>query len=169
MGPDSDTTAPLRQDDSMDPTSRRPDRALIVIAAIVVVLVVVALIAVLTRDHRADLDPASPEGVVQQYTGAMIDADLESARELVADSAFERCDYYSDYQRERETRVTLEGSTVSGSSAVVRVGISTGYDGGVFGNSYVSHDEFTLDRADGEWLVTGAPWQFDPCGLRGVR
>ncbi|MBF0673515.1 MAG: hypothetical protein IR160_13115 [Salinibacterium sp.] len=153
----------------MDPTSRRPDRALVVIAAIVVVLIVVALVAVLTRDHRAELDPASPEGVVQQYTGTMIDADLESARTLVADSALEECDYYSEHQRDRETRVTLEGSTVSGSTAIVRVGISSGYDGGVFGSSYVSHDQFTLDRVDGQWLVTGAPWQFDPCGLRGVQ
>lgn len=153
----------------MEPTPRRPDRAFIAIAAIVVVLVVVALIAVLTGDRRAELDPDSPEGVVQHYTGALIDADLETAREHVADSALERCEYYGEFSHQRETRVTLRESTVSGSTAIVRVGITTGYDGNVLGGSSESYDEFTLERIDDTWLVTAGPWQFDPCALRGLK
>lgn len=154
----------------MDPTTRRRDPVLLTIIGVIAALAVIAIVAVLVRGGDTEFDRDSPEGTVQRFTTAMIDGDLEAARDLVADEAIADCDGYPTELPDGDSRVTLRGVTDHGSTAIVRVGITRGYDGSVFGGSGYEEDAaFELTRDGDEWRLTSTPWSFDLCTLEDVR
>jgi hypothetical protein len=137
-------------------------RVLIILLAAIGAVVVASLLAVFLRGEPAPLDPSTPEGVVQTYTNAVIDGDLDTAQELlvpeIADDCLRVPGGTDDY------RVTLLESDENGDSARVRVLIVTTYDsGGLGGDSYESEDVFLLSRIGGDWLLETVPWQFAVC------
>jgi hypothetical protein len=70
---------------------RRPDRTLLAIVAAIAALVVVALIVVFTRGEPAPVDEATPAGVVQRYSAAVIAGDEAAAAAYLTDTAKDRC------------------------------------------------------------------------------
>src|SRR5690606_28694876 len=72
--------------------STRPDRTLPIILGLIAALVVVAVVVVFTRGAPEQLDPATPEGTVQQYVTAVIDGDHAAAAELLAPAWLNECD-----------------------------------------------------------------------------
>ena len=148
----------------MDPAPASRDRTLIGILSAIAVLVVVALVVVFGRGAPEQLDPETPEGVVQRYSAAAIDGDEVAAAEFLTPDAREDCDRVSGEVAD-SIRVTLLGTEQRDDSADVRVSIITTYgDGGPFGPSESQTDGvFDLVRQDGDWLIDRAPWQLIVC------
>lgn len=141
----------------------RPDRSLIALLAAVAVLVVLALAVVFTRGNPPPLDAATPAGVVQRYTAAVIDGDETAAAAYLTDAARKHCGEGEPRVRDK-IRVTLVRTTERADSADVRVLISFVEGGGPFGSSeYQVEEVFDLARRGDKWLIHRAPWQLTVC------
>jgi hypothetical protein len=151
-------------DDSALSTPAKPDRTLRAILIAVVLLVVIAVVVVLVRNATSvALDPATPEGVVQRYSQAVIDGDQTTARSLLSPSSTDNCNFYDP--EPTGVRMTLRSTTLSGTTtAIVRVSISRNNNGGPFsGNEVTSDDKFILVKTGGTWLIFSAPYDFTTC------
>lgn len=137
--------------------SSRPTTVLGFVAALVVVLAVVAAVVSATRE-RPELDPATPEGVVQLYVRALFDDDVAGAVEYL-DPALGCSERLPEVYLPETARVGVGPVTRTGESATVDLRIEEGA-----GLDTWSHREtFTL-RRDGEtWLITGHPWPIYEC------
>lgn len=143
-----------------------PVRANAVLAAAVggiAVLAVVAGVVAATREP-AELDPGSPEGVVQEYLSAIAREDITAAAELlVDDSSCDVSDLAATYLPPG-MRATLLDTDVDGGSAVVRVEITESFDDGPFAADGYSHVErLLLEREGSSWRLTGSPWPIYGC------
>ena len=150
-------------------TARRPDRVLLALVGVVVVLVVVALAVVFTRGEPAALDEASPAGVVQRYSKALIDGDAATAASYLTENAKSRCRgaYVSE---PAPARVVLVSTTERTDSATVRVSIVRSSQGGPFGPSeYEVEDAFSLLRVNGKWLIDQPPYPLVDCTVAPVK
>ena len=144
-------------------TGRRPDRILLSLVGVVVVLVVVALAVVFTRGEPAPLDGASPAGVVQRYSKAVIDGDSTTAQSYLTDAAKSRCRgaYYGE---PAPARVVLVSTTERPDSATVKVSIVRSSQGGPFGPSeYEMEDSFALLKVAGTWKIDQPPYPLMAC------
>lgn len=147
----------------MQTVAGRPDRTLLVIVSLIAAVAIVALIVVFTRGAPAALDRSTPEGVVQEYTRAVIAGDRAGATEWLSDDLRTNCDRAEPNATEG-TRVTLASTKVTGDGAEVRVAISSNSGGGAFGSSDDKSDAtFTLVQEDGAWMIDTAPWEFTIC------
>ena len=146
--------------DDMKQPDRRLDTTLVTILVIIAAVVVLALTVVLLRGAPKAIDLATPEGVVQAYSAAVISDDRASAISHLSKDLAGNCDSVVPISG---MRVTLVSSSVQGDTATVRVRISTNEGGGPFGASeYTSDDAFTLTK-NGEWTITSTPWQLTVC------
>ena len=146
-----------------DHTARKPDRILLAIVGVVAVLVVVALAVVFSRGGPAPLDEASPAGVVQRYSAAVIDGDTATADSYLTDAARSTC--RGSYPgAPRPTRVVLISTTERADTATVRVSLVQTSPGGPFGSSeYESEDAFSLIKVNGKWMVDQVPYPLMSC------
>ncbi|GAA3214195.1 hypothetical protein [Microbacterium terregens] len=150
-----------------DADSRRTRLTLIALAAGIGLVVVIALIAVLARGGPTQLDAATPEGVVQRYSQAVVDGDVPAALSYLLPEVADSCERVPLGTDDR--RVTLVESTVRDDSATVHVLVVTVYGSGPLGASeYESEEVFELVRANGDWLIEMAPWQFAVCAESGL-
>lgn len=157
-----------RHDGGMDaPTdpapARRPDRALLVVVGVIVAIVVVALVVVFTRGAAEPLDEATPAGVVQRYTQAVLAGDRDAAtRYLTADLA-DDCGRV-DPGPVGDTRMTLLRTRERGDTATVDVSLVTRDRGGLFGaGEYQQDDAFSLEKDGDTWRIRTSPWIFTIC------
>lgn len=135
---------------------------LAVLAALIGVFIVVA--AVLATRPAPDLDPTTPEGVVQTYSRAMLSGDVAAGRALTTPALQSRCPTPPLAPPEPGTSLDLVGTSISGDRAVVRVQIIHRGGNSPFDlNEYRTEDAFELLRIDGAWRVNQAPWEIDPC------
>ncbi|MDJ0458724.1 hypothetical protein PUN71_016085 [Arthrobacter sp. NQ7] len=151
-------------------TERRPDRILLALVGVVVVLVVVALAVVFSRGEPAPLDEASPAGVVQRYSRAVIDDDVPAAESFLTEGARSRCSG-SYYGEPRPARVVLVSTTERTDSATVRVSIvHAAQGGGPFGPSeYETEDAFMLLKVNGRWMIDQPPYPLLACTQAPVK
>ena len=153
-----------------DRTTRRPDRILLALVGVVVALVVVALAVVFTRGGPAPLDEASPAGVVQRYSKAVIDDDIPAAESVLTEGAKSRCSgaYFGE---PRPARVVLISTTERADSATVRVSIvHSSQGGGPFGPSeYETEDAFSLLKVNGQWMIDQPPYPLMACIVAPVK
>lgn len=150
----------------MKQQAARPDRTLIAILSIIAAIVVIALVVVFTRGGPAEVDPTTPEGVVQSYSLAMVDSDYSAARELLASDLLENCEKV-DPNTIQGLRMTVISSTINDDSAVVRVSMERG-SGDFGGSGYVSEEVFGLVFEDGVWKIESAPWDLTLCYNQGI-
>lgn len=149
---------------------RRPDRTLLAILAAIAVIVVVALIVVFTRGEPAPVDEATPAGVVQRYSAAVIAGDETAAAAYLTDAARDRCSTDMGRMTADNLRVTLVSTTERPESADVRVLITVSEGGGPFGSGeYQMEDDFDLVKAGDKWLIERAPWQLTVCQNAAVK
>lgn len=130
----------------------------VIIGSAVVALVVVALVR-----EPVQLDPATPEGTVQEYLQAISDEDYEAAFELLDPDSFEGCDPL-DIQRAGwpdTFTATLPGeqSDHTGERTFVDVTLRFG-SGGVLGTGWESRETFVLVASDGLWWIAEDPWPY---------
>ncbi|WP_045731071.1 hypothetical protein [Pseudarthrobacter chlorophenolicus] len=149
----------------MSDATRKPDRILFVLIGVVGLLVVVALAVVFTRGEPAALDEASPAGVVQRYSKAVIDGDNTTADSYLTEAARSRC--RGGYPGEpRPARVVLVSTSERTDSATVRVSIVRQSQGGPFGPSeYEMEDAFSLLKVDGTWKIDQPPYILTACSV----
>ncbi|HET7782848.1 hypothetical protein PV768_20235 [Pseudarthrobacter sp. CC4] len=153
----------------MTDAARKPDRIILVLLGIIGVLVVVALAVVFSRGDPAPLDEASPAGVVQRYSTAVIDGDIATAETYLTDSARTVC--RGSFSGEpRPARVVLVSTTERDQSATVKVSMVNSYQDGPFGPSeYEMEDIFTLVKEDGNWKISQAPYMLMACSGTPVK
>lgn len=130
------------------------------IGLLIAVLVIVAIV----RDP-VELDPSTPEGVVQEYLQAIGDNDFDRALETLHPDEFTDC-VSADISRHAPNEpftASLDSDSetprTDGQVAVVSVRLRIGTDG-MFGSSYETFENFELVFADGAWRITGEPWPY---------
>ena len=126
-------------------------------------MLVVALVIVALARDPVQLDPSTPEGTVQAYVQAIADKDYETAFELLHPDEREGCRPadLAHFGRDDPFTVTLGDTDVSNGTAFVEVTISQGPSPGPFDSGRGGHEElFTLEKSDGQWLITGEPWPY---------
>lgn len=153
----------------MTDAARKPDRIILVLLGIIGVLVVVALAVVFSRGDPAPLDEASPAGVVQRYSTAVIDGDVATAETYLTDSARTVC--RGSFSGEpRPARVVLVSTSERDQTATVRVSIVHSSQDGPFGPSeYEMEDIFTLVKENGNWKISQAPYMLMACSGTPVK
>lgn len=125
------------------------------------VLVVVAV--VLTFVNRPQLDPGTPEGVVQRYLQAVVEGRRSLARSYLSDRLQRECDSgFPRHLSQDAVRIEWIDTVVDGSEARVDVMVAED-DLGIFDSYYEFHAGFTLqDSADG-WRITDQEWPWYGC------
>ncbi|PNI09089.1 hypothetical protein CXX84_07065 [Arthrobacter sp. AFG7.2] len=153
----------------MTDAARKPDRILLVLLGVIGLLVVVALAVVFSRGDPAPLDEASPAGVVQRYSSAVIDGDVATADTYLTESARTIC--RGAFPGEpRPARVVLVSTSERDQSATVRVSIVNSSQEGPFGPSeYEMEDAFSLVKEDGNWKISQAPYTLMACSGTPVK
>ncbi len=151
----------------MSDIDRRSRFTLVALVGGVVLVVLIALIAVFARGGAAPLDPATPEGVVQRYSQAVVDGDAQTALTYVVPEVADAC--VSRWVSEEDTRITVLETTERADTAHVRVLIVTVYGTGPLGaDEYEAESSFDLVKVGGDWLVEVAPWRLAVCDDMGT-
>ncbi len=126
-------------------------------------LLVVGLVIVALVREPVQLDPATPEGTIQEYLQAISDEEYDRAFELLRPATFEGC-VPSDVARYAPTdpfTANLDDQASEPGAgedhAIVNVRIRFGADG-MFGSGWESWESFELVSEDGFWWITGDPW-----------
>lgn len=122
--------------------------------AFTALLLLGAVVLTIVKSSTADLDPATPEGVVQQLVTALFDHDHVAAEQLLAPTSRGCTRLRSD---DEITAVTLEDVEVTGDRAMVEVEITRSSDS-PFEPGWSSHGTFRLTRTDDGWRINEAPY-----------
>lgn len=138
------------------------DPTLKILVGVVLGVVALAIVVVAIRPGQAELDPDSPEGVVQRYIEAWLEGS-EAAHLLVdGDECTERFPPPNDVT----LRVVLESSEIAGDEAEVRVVITETYGEPLDQSQYTSTETFTLERTEEGWRIDRLPPRFEICPER---
>ena len=140
------------------PSSQR--RLLLWSGAVLAALVVLA--AVFSFVGGAELDPDTPEGVVQDYLRAVIAGDRPAARSYLAEELDGCGTRFPRYLADQAFRIEWLDTTVDTGEAWVTVSV-TGSDPGIFGGGRPETYEFRLTSAAGDWRITHQEWPWYEC------
>lgn len=125
-------------------------------------VVVIALVAVFTRGAAQDYAADTPEGVVQRYSQAVIDGDIDTALTYVVPEIADTCE--ENWYGEEDFRIALLGTTERESSTTVDVLITSVSGSGLLGPGESEQEgAFRLVDESGEWLIERAPWPLSVC------
>ncbi len=128
----------------------------------VVAVVVIALIIVFARGGPVEFDADTPEGVVQRYSQAVIDGDVDAAMEYLVPEVAESC--RRPPASADKLRVTLLSTDEHDETARVKVSVAAIYGSGPLGTSEYEYDAiFELERVDGDWAVATTPFELAVC------
>lgn len=141
-----------------------PNRWLIA-AALVLALLIGGSIAVGTsRSGEANFPADSPEGTVQRFVRAIEAEDAFAIRDALSPEAQKRCEISNirnalRYPDERDLRVALRDSRITGERAEVKVRVSESTGSSLFDSGSYDHDEiFDLVHVGGAWLIEQPTW-----------
>lgn len=121
-------------------------------------LLVVAAVVIATRDVP-ELDPATPEGVAQQFILASFDKDVAGMRAQLTDDLAARCVDLDRIWYETPSRAVITDSRIDGDHATVSIELTT-----TSGNSPFELSEwgqnitFDLERTEQGWRIAGPDW-----------
>jgi hypothetical protein len=153
-------------DDAPDPAARRSRILIISLAVTVAIVVVIALIAVFVRREPVQYDENTPEGIVQRYSQAVADGDIDTALGYLVPEVADDCDLIPTNTQDR--RVTLLDTAEREDTATVEVLVVTVYGSGPLGSDeYESEGAFNLVKDGDAWLIRTAPWELVVCSQTG--
>jgi len=142
------------------------NRVLAVFVGAVVLLAVLAGVLVANR-AAPNLNPDTPEGVVQQYLKAVFAGDHPAAAALLSPSSGCNVSDVAAAYAPESARIVLDHTAVTGDHAVVTVKVTEGSGGGPFESSGYSHTErITVQREGAVWKITGSPWLLPMCNAK---
>lgn len=136
----------------------RPNVVLAVVAAVVVVLAVIAGVLSSTRP-RPTFDPTTPEGTVQQFVLAVLDADDEQAVALL-DPELGCTAPLEHISRPDRVSLSVVSSRPTGDTAAVVLEVSE--RSGMF-ETWTHRETYQLKARDGGWMISGTPWPVYGC------
>ncbi len=160
-----------------DPTPGRPGndtggkaryserRLLLWSGAVLAALVVLAVVFSFAGD--AELDPGTPERVVQDYVRAVIAGDRPEARSYLADELDGCGARFPRYLADRAFSVEWIDTIVEAGEAWVTVSV-TEADQGIFGSYRPETYEFRLSPAAGGWRITHQEWPWFECSADSI-
>ncbi|HSO68917.1 MAG TPA: hypothetical protein VLQ67_04695 [Arachnia sp.] len=137
----------------------RPNVVLAVVIATVALLAVMAGVFTATRE-QPDLDPSTPDGVVQLYALALIRGDDDEAVSYL-DPSLGCSAPLPGVQRPLRAGLTVADTRIDGDKAIVVADI-TESQGGLL-DTWEHREQFELRTKDGEWMLTGHPWPVYGC------
>ncbi len=139
------------------------DRRILLWSVIAIVLLVSIAFAV-TFIENPELDPDTPEGVVQRYLQAIIDGEEGAARAYLSDRLQGKCTnlYRYSYRSERSVRIEWLRTTVDGSTAYVDIRETEGWPD-IFDHYNENERVFTLALTDEGWRITHQKWPWYEC------
>ena len=140
-----------------------PPDARILLWSGVAVCVLVIIAVVLTFFKSPQLDPGTPEGVVQRYLQAVVEGRRSAARSYLSDRLQDECG--SDFPRyfsQDAIRIEWIDTVVDGSEARVDVLVEED-DYGIFTSYYKFHAGFTLRESSDGWRITDQEWPWYGC------
>ena len=124
-------------------------------------LVVVAVVS--TFFKGPELDPGTPEGVVQRYLQAVVAGRAREARSYLSDRLQHECDsWFPDYLSREAYRIEWIETEVEGSEAEVEV-LVIDQSSGIFDSYYDFHTAFTLRSSGDGWRITDQEWPWYEC------
>lgn len=152
-----------------------PDRFLLAIVLGLVALLIIAGVAIGLSRQAAPLLPAdTPGGTVQRFYVAIQQQDYDAAYALLSATLPDRptqdkfvaynLGQSSSRREQQDTRVSIKDAQISGSMAVVVVGITHYYNSGPFGgsNQWTAEETFDLQQEGAAWRITGLPYGYMP-------
>jgi hypothetical protein len=139
------------------------------VSAVGTTSVVAVLSSVLAGNPSvSEQDPATPEGVVQDYLSAVVDGDLETAASFLVGSSSCDVDDLEAAGPQDDVRIRLLDAETTGDRSEVRLEMVTS-TGGPFGAFAFSEEHWIrLERSASGWLITGTPWPMFDCLMLGV-
>ena len=145
-----------------DPKGSFPPGARIILWAGIAVGVLVAVAVAFTFIRSPQLDPATPEGVVQRYLQAVIEGRRAEARSYLSDRLQRECDSrFPRHLSHDAYRIEWMETVVDGSGAEVEVLVAE--HRGIF-DSYHEFDAFfSLQLSGAEWRITDQEWPWYGC------
>ena len=155
-----------------DPTPSRPGsvpggngrhtqrRLLLWSGAALAVLVVLAAAFSFVGD--SELDPDTPEGVVQDYLRAVIAGDRPAARSCLAEELDGCGTRFPRYLADQAYRIEWLDTTLGEGEAWVTVSVA-GSDPGIFGGYRPETYELRLSHEAGGWRITHQEWPWLEC------
>ena len=138
------------------------NRVLAIFVGAVVLLAILAGVVVANR-ATPDLNPGTPEGVVQEYLKAVFAGDYPAAAGLLSPSSGCGASDLAAGYVPASARIVLDHSAVNGDHAVVTVNVTEGTGGGPFDSGYSHTERITVQREGGAWKITGLPWLLPSC------
>ena len=107
-------------------------------------------------------DPATPEGVVQNYLQAVFDGDEAASLALMEPELADRCrrDSTSLDYRTDGARAFLDGTSIDGDRASVAIEIRHTSDGI---DEWIENETIWLDRSESSWQISEPPWPYWDC------
>ena len=138
--------------------------------AVLAALLAVSVVLALARGE-AQLDPSTPEYVVQQYLTALVQEDFEAAETIWSPDLQEDCSFEAfvvDARRSldnlSESKITLDKAQVVGDTTIVTIRVVRTTGGSIFGPSESDYSyDYGLRMFDGDWKITGHTWPSDRC------
>lgn len=124
--------------------------------------VLVVLAAAFSFIGDAELDPGTPEGVVQDYVRAVIAGDRPAARSYLADELDGCGTRFPRYLADQAYRIEWLDTTLGEGEAWVTVSVA-GSDPGIFGGNRSETYEFRLISEAGGWRITHQEWPWYEC------
>lgn len=107
-------------------------------------------------------DPATPEGVVQNYLQAVFDGDEAALLAFMQPDLADRCrrDSASLDYRTDGARAFLDGTSIDGDRASVALEIRHSSDGI---DEWIENETIWLDRSESSWQISEPPWPYWDC------
>ena len=127
-----------------------------VLAALVVLATVFSFVG------DAELDPDTPEGVVQDYLRAVIAGDRPGARSYLADEPDGCATRFPRYLADRAFRIELIDTTLDTGEAWVTVSVAEA-EQGIFGDYRPVTYEFRLVPVADGWRIAHQEWPWFEC------
>lgn len=137
-----------------------------IVSGVVVVLSMVVLVIANVTNEPTVLDPASPEGVVQQYVSAVADEDWSAAHALFTPELADRCTVseMSGRRTNNVSRVSIDDVSRADDTAIVNVTIThASLDDPLYTSTWDDRVTFVLVDSGG-WAFDEVSWPYFDCG-----
>lgn len=130
------------------------------------VLIVLALALFFTRQEKRDyISDSTPEGVVHNYTLAVLNQDYQKAYDYLADLEYKptygefRRAFFNGMINPDNAGVDVGASTINGDEAVVELTLYYSYND-PFSSRYGSAERALLVKQNGAWKLSSMPYNF---------
>lgn len=140
----------------------RPNIVLAVIAGVVVILAVAVAIIAGNRSNP-EFDSSTPSGVVKLFVAALHDDNFAEAESYLAPDLGCTAASLTTSAPQGPVQLRVLKESIQGETASVRVEITEGETGPLFGSGWTHEETFALTADGDSWLIAAPAWPFYYC------